>query len=456
MADTLAADFPKAQLSKDFPKAFAPKPAEKSVQKGGLPPFAGSALDPMVVAGKGLEYLRRPLKKAFDVAGQADVRAGIKPPATAASRANTYANIPISMAAGALTGGAGLVPASLAQMATTKAMQEGGLEATHPLGPIDVNVALSGASPFIAAGIGRGVRGLGRAATRMIPSRFTEAQQAAQTELGELAEGLKPKVESGSLFTQARSFADAQRVPAGGLRTMLNDLDTTIPAEPTSGALKTAREFVNAARKQIAENGDISLGDLMRLRLDLGRSSGAGPEVAALYKAVLGDLERAGVAQGAGARLAVQALDSARKERGAALLQEITDKATKGRSALTGELPLLSMSQLGKEVQNNKAELVKMLGQDGFAQIEQFLVRNRALPPTHAYTVWNGIASGVVGGLGIGGGAATGGAGVAGLLGWELLKDAYAVGRNPVELQKFLVTLGAGLPGVARQAVGAK
>jgi hypothetical protein len=352
------------------------------------------------------------------------------------------------MGVGALTAGAGLVPAALSQMGATAAMQEGGIEPRRPLGPIDVNVAAAGASPFIGAGLGRLARGLGRGITRMVPSQFTAAQRAAQSEAGELVEELKPKVGAGGLFTQARS-AGEQQVPAGQLTTMLDDLDRSIPATPTSGGLKTAREFIDAARGSIKE-GNISLCDLLRLRLDVGRSIGKGPEVAALYKAVLGDLNAAGMAQGAGAKLAVDALEAARKERGAALMADIVEKATKGRSALTGELPLLSMSTLGREVQNAKPELLKFVGPEGVAQIEDFLVRNRALPPTHAYTAWNGLVSGVLGGAL---GPATGGGSV---LGWELLKDAYAVGPNPAELNQFLITLGAGLPGLARQAVGAK
>jgi len=394
--------------------------------------------------------MRVPIKAAFDLAGKADVASGIKTPEQAASRANTYANIPIPMAVGALTGGASLPANALTQMATTAAMQEGGLEPKSP-----GQVVASGALPFGLAGIGRLVRGMGRGLTRAMPGRFRAAQDEAQEAAGKVTEGLKPAAATGELFKGARA-AGPERIPATQLTAMLDDLDATIPATPTSGGLKTAREFMDTARASI-QGDSIPLGELLRLRLDLGQSIGKGPQVAAIYKAVLGDLSQAGATGGPGADLAMRALEAARKERGSALMGELVEKASRGRSALTGDLPLLNVSQLSKEVQTHQDEILKLVGPKGMEQIEQFLVKYRSLPPVHAYTAWNSLMAGMGAGLGLGG---FGAAGLAGVAAHELVKDAFAVGRNPQALNQFLIMMGegtrAGLGPIAEAAVSRK
>lgn len=447
----------RAEVIKQNPHlAGTPTPAATEAPPAAAAPAAGPAEvprhipDPFAVAGNALNAMRMPLKAAFDLAGKADVAQGIKTPEQAASRANTYANIPIPMLTAALTGGASVPANALTQMATTQAMQGGGLEPKSP-----ASVVASGAMPFLGAGLGRLARGAGRAVTRLLPGRFTGAQQAAQEGGQAMAEGLAPKDLAGGLFKGARAMG-AESVKADQLTGMLDDLDDHIPKNPTSAGLKTAREFIDTARQSI-QGDTIPLGDLMRLRLDVGRSIGKAPEVAAIYKGILGDLEQAGAGGGPGATLALNALQSARQERGSALMKDLIEKASRGRSALTGEMPLLNISTLSREVEKNKEDLLKYVGPQGLAQVEEFLVKNRALPPVHAYTAANSLI-GVLGG--IGGVVGFGPMGALGVGANELIKDAFAVGKNPAELNRFLIMLGAGtkagIGGAAEAAVKSK
>lgn len=457
----------KAQSGQETAEAPAAAPPTAAPAMTRTPYGLPAIPDPLSVAGKGLSVLRAPLKAAFDLAGRADVATGIKTPERAARRAETYANIPIPMAVGALTGGAsvpaqiasrgipaianGLIGQGIIQAGTTAAMQEGGLEPKSPGA-----VAVSGSLPFGMGILGRLARGTPRSATRLIPGQFRGAQQAAQEGAEGVAQSVGPTSVAGDLHKAARQ-AGTEKVPAVALKTMLDDLDQTIPQDPTSPALKTAREFMSAA-KGVIKGDHIDLGDLMRLRIDMGQSVGRSPQVAALYKAVLGDLEQAVGAGGPGANLAMKALEMGRREHGADLWRDLVAQASKRRSNLTGDLPLLDMAQLNKLVQNNKEDLIKRLGPAGYGQIEEFLVKNRALPPVDAYNFANKMALGGAGAAGFFGGGILPAIGTAGL--YELLNNAKAVGQNPAELNRFLIMLGAGtqagLTGAARGAVESK
>lgn len=414
--------------------------------------------DPLSVAGKGLSVLRAPLKAAFDLAGRADVASGIKTPEQAASRANTYSNIPIPLAVGALTGGASLPAQAIIQAGTTAAMQEGGLEPKSP-----AQVALAGASPFLAAGIGRLARAVPRSLTRMIPSRFAGAQEAAQEAGENIARGFEPPSSeaTGELWKAARQ-AGAEPIRADKLTAMLSSLEESIPKNPTSAGLKTTRELMDAAREAIRPNGTVDLGELMKLRLDVGRSMAKAPEVGALYRGIIGDLEMAG-ASGAGADLALKALEMSRKAHGAETLRGLIERSSRTTNLAPGE-KLLDIAKLTKLVGENKDELVKQLGHEGVSQIENFLFKYRGLPPAQAYTWANKIAGMGAAGLGLGGATGMAVPGVipalAGGLGYELINNAIAVGKNPVELNRALIMLGAGaragMAGTAKEAVESK
>jgi hypothetical protein len=297
-------------------------------------------------------------------------------------------------------------------------------------------------------------------ATRLIPERFRTAQRGAQAE----AEGIATKLEppglgtagpgtAGDLFGGARAAA-GEKIPATRLTAMLDDLDAAIPKEPTSPGLKTTRELMEQARTAI-QGDEIPLGELMKLRLDAGQSLKRAPQVAALYKGILGDLEQAGAAGGPGAALAMRALEAGRKQHGAELFRDLVEQSAKRRSNLTGDLPLLDMAQLAKRVQENKDQLVKQLGTEGVGRIEEFLVKYRALPPVDAYNFANKMALGGLGTAGFFGGGPIGAVGAAGL--YELLNNAKAVGQNPAELNRALIMmtegLRAGIGGLSRQAV---
>ena len=419
--------------------AAAPPTVLQSAIRAVTPP------DPFTVAGNALHALRIPLKAAFDLAGNADVAAGIKTPERAARLANTYANIPIPVAAGMLTGGMSLPAQALAQATTTAAMQGGGLE------PKSLpNVAFSAAAPFAGEAISRLIRGLGRTATRVIPGLFQRAQAKAQGELGKVAGGLATE-ESGPLFKGARAVGD-QRVGAGQLTAMLDDLDQSIPKDPISPGLKAAREFMERGR-ELTQGGEISLGDLMRFRQDLGPMTRQAPQIGAIYKATLGDLEAGSTA---GSRLAVEALSAARKTHGSALFSDLVEKATEVRSVAGADAPALNVAKLAKGVHANREDLVKFLGPQGVGQIEQFLAQYRSLPPTHAWTAVNKAIATGAGGLGFLGGGLPAVA-AAGLP--ELLTNMYQVGGNPAFLRASRLApllagaRAAGAGGLARDAV---
>lgn len=322
-----------------------------------------------------------------------------------------------------------------------------------------LQVGIAAALPGILPGLARLARAVPRALTRLVPGRLEAAQaQAGQAAKGVVQEIRPPAGATGDLFKQARG-AEIERIPVQRLTTMLDDLERTIPKDPTSQGLKTTRDFIDAARGITAGGQDAALGDLMRLRLDIGRSLGkGGPEAKAIYGALIGDLEQAGAAGGPGATLAMKALELGRRDQGARLLGSLVQKASQGRSALTGGQPLLNVSQLAKHIENNRDKLLSQIGPQGMAQVEQFLVKFRGLPPAQAYTVWNSVPAMMAGGLGFGVGGAPGA--IAGGLGWELVKDAYAVGRNPEALNQFMILLGEGtrasLADTAREAVKSK
>ena len=402
----------------------------------------------MEVAGNALNILRAPIKAAFDYAGQKDVEAGRsglpwegpKTPEQAASRAGAYANVPIQMLGAMLTKGQSLPVQSLAGMGTTGAMQAGGLEPKSPAG-----VAASGAIPFAGELGSRVLRGLGRTATRVVPGLFQKAQGAAQEELGKVTAGLA-KEEAGPLYKTVRMAGDV-KLPAPALQAMLDDVDQDLFAKPIGTANKLTKEFVTKGRELI-QDGEITLGDLMKFRKELGPATREAPGVAALYKATLGDLEAGSTA---GSRLAVAAVDAARKTHGASLFSDLVEKATEVRAVGGADAPALNVAKLAKSVNANRDDLMKFLGPQGFADIENFIIQNRSLPPTHAWTAINkGIGT-------MAGGAGFLGAGPAGLALAalpELATNIYAVGKTPaawLEQSRLIPLLAAMRAGLAAQ-----
>lgn len=419
----------------DAPAGFKPEmpPAGPPPSAAPAPSAPPSREDIVTRALRGAGPLAAPLAVMFTPGGGQAVK--------------ETAQTTIPVAAGALTGGASIPAQALLQTGVEALMQGAGIAPRS-----NAQLVASGALPVGLPLLGRLARGIPRSITRLIPSRFRGAQQAAQEAGEQVAAKLEPEVVTGEAFKGVRA-AGAERIPAAKLQAMLDDLEESIPKDPTSPGLKTARELMDQARASIS-GGQASLGDLMKLRLDVGRSLKRGPEVAALYKGILGDLEQAGASGGPGAALAMKALEAGRHEHGAQLFRDLVEKASGRRSNLTGDLPLLDMAQLAKLVQTNKDTLVKQLGPEGVGQIEQFLVRFRALPPVDAYNFANKMALGGAGAAGFfGGGGLLPALGTAGL--YELLNNAKAVGRNPAELNRFLIMLGEGTRGGLGGAVEA-
>jgi hypothetical protein len=295
--------------------------------------------------------------------------------------------------------------------------------------------------PALGARIGRGAE---RLLTRVMPTRFVGKQQAAQAAAKELGQELAAGPQSASqLLPAARAQGGSEMIPASRLLKQLDDVVDDIGANPVSSEGKAALEYVNRARGMLTQQGTISVRELMQLRKDLGPATGI-DAVSGLYKAALQDLKDASTNPGSPvAAVAQQGLEQARRERAATLWQELVQRSSKGRSAITGEQPLLSMSQLSRNVAENKDELVSLLGPQAFARIQHFITNNQSLPPQQAYTVMNSLA-----GMGMGAMAFLSGGGAmavpAGILGWELLKDTAAVGRNPAAVKNVLnqITLG--------------
>ncbi len=155
--DGASDDQVRAEIVKQNPHLAAePAPAAPAAATAAPPTALQSAIraatppDPFTVAGKALGVLRTPVKAAFDLAGKADVAAGIKSPETAAKRSEVYANVPIAVGASALTKDPRTAAQALTQMATELAMQRGGLSPESAAG-----VVASGAAPFLGAGLGR-------------------------------------------------------------------------------------------------------------------------------------------------------------------------------------------------------------------------------------------------------------------------------------------------------------
>jgi hypothetical protein len=308
-------------------------------------------------------------------------------------------------------------------------------------------IGAAGAVPLVVSGAVRGVRALGRTATRTIPSVFQKAQGAAQEGAEGIAERLTPEVGAGQLFKAARGSTEA--VPAGRITAILDDLDETIPKEPGNAALQQVRTFMGNLRGAV-KDGTVDLAELMRQRLDLGREiarGGSAPELRALYghggkdaKGIIGALEEAAEAGGAGASAAREALTVFKRDLGVMKWKEMVEQATRRTSISGVETPALNVAKLGNLVEKRAEELTAQLGPEGMALIRGFLSKSRTLPPTHAMTLGRSLIAAMVGtGAGLGAGSIPIGLGAA--LVPEIATNIFAVGRNPVWVNQLMAVL---------------
>lgn len=439
--DTMPNDQIQAVLRKQFGGAQAPAatraamptmPAPTVKAPWGLPNIP----TPMDALAKVLPTAMSPVKKAFDVAGQADVRAGIKSPETAASRSQAYTNMMPPLLAGVLTGGASLPVQAATQMGTTSLMQNAGMEPKKPIGQtgLDTSVLISGALPYAAAGMGRLARGLGRTATRLLPGRFDAAQQAAQGAAGDVVESLRPETAAGNLFKGARA-AGAEVIPAGNIQRTIADIGDSIGENPKNPGLQLVKAYADDLAQATA-NGTVDLKKLMQMRLDLGRSLGKAPELKGLYGAILSDLEGAAAAGGPGANMATSALQAFKADMGANTFARMVESATKD-SVAGGRA--LNIARLRDAVAKHSDELTRLLGPEKLSLITNFVDKYRALPPAMAYTAANILVNGLGGVAGAVAGGPLGALGSA--VGLETLKNAALVGKNPPGLNAALGTV---------------
>lgn len=312
-------------------------------------------------------------------------------------------------------------------------------------------IGVAGVLPPAVATVARGVRAIGRTATRALPSLFVKAQEKAATGAQDVAERMAPTEAAGALFKAARGTGE--RVPAGRITGILDDLDTTIDPDPTNAGLQQVRAFVEKLRGKITGD-EITLDDLMRQRLDLGREiarPGSAPELRAIYghggdgaKGIIGALEEASNAGGAGATAARQALTVFKRDLGVATWKDLVEQATKRVTVSGSDTPTLNMAKLGNLVAKNAEELERTVGPEGMALIRGFQEKFRALPPTQALTAANLLVSAGLGGVGAiaGGGVGMPVAGAAaGLAARELILNAWLVGKNPTAVNQVLTGL---------------
>jgi len=240
---------------------------------------------------------------------------------------------------------------------------------------------------------------------------------------------------------------------------MLADLEQSIPKTPASPALKTVREFMtNLDEALVTKNPynvpagvgttapGLTLEALMAMRRDLGASLGKAPEIKALYKGLIQDLDVAAKAGGPGAAMAQEALGAFKKDLGANRLGELVEAATSRRAIAGADTPILNMPKFANAFAKNSKDLTDLLGPDGVQAVGAFIQRFRTLPPEVAWNGWNmmlatlGGAGGGLLGLSGGGAGATVGA-VGGALTQELLRNAVAVGKNPKALGDYFTSL---------------
>lgn len=299
-----------------------------------------------------------------------------------------------------------------------------------------VQIGLAGAIPPVMAGAARVVRGVGRTATRLMPGLFQSTQEKAIKAATDVVDELRPSENASALFRAARAQG-SDSIPATNLIDKLNDIDMSIPTSPDSPALGLVRAKITKLRDVLGGSTEIPLSELLRQRRDLSEllaRPGAAGELSAIYGGILADLGEAAKQGGAGAAAAKQALDVFKKDLGATKFKVLIDQSI--QPTTLGNIPALNVRRLSIAVSKNREELTKLMGPEGMKVVDSFITKFGSLPPTHAATAANVLISSVTGGVGMLGGGPGGAAVAAG--GQELLRNAFAVGKNPAMLNRFM------------------
>jgi hypothetical protein len=314
-------------------------------------------------------------------------------------------------------------------------------------------IALAGATPVVAAGAVRAARGVARSATRTVTPLFERAQGKAQDAARAVAEEMTPDVASRPLF-QAAAAAGRDRIPVSGIADAVEGVNRTLPKvttatgarvpNPISGDLtlgmQHAQNIENNVRVRVGPGGTqpyIKLEDLMALRADLSASYSKSKQVQALYGGILKDLEAAAQGGGVGAQAAKEALTSFKGELGVQKWTELVADATK--PTYLGGGMALQMRKLEGDFAKQLPELKKLLEPNDIALMQSFVDKFRSLPPEQAFGAYNfarafvgrAVAGGMVGAGAVSAGAAPVVAGIAGVLGPELILNMKAAARNP-------------------------
>jgi len=302
-----------------------------------------------------------------------------------------------------------------------------------------LQVGAAGALPPVMAGIGRTARAVGRTATRLSPTLFRAAHEKALESVEGVAQALRSPEAAEGLFAAARAQGTSL-VRGTNLRRVIGELDFKVPAEPASGGLQTVRGHIRNVQVLLGGGDDITLKGMNQLRNDLREALLSGPAAQregarAIYGALLSDLEAASAAGGQGATLLKGALTAFKRDLGATKFQQLADESI--REASLGKFQALNIGRLSQKIRANRAELAKLVGDDGMRLVDKTVERLRSLPPETAYTVWN-MALGAASGGVFGGGRVRG---LAFAFVPELVKNGFAVGKNPAMLNRTLTGL---------------
>lgn len=331
---------------------------------------------------------------------------------------------------------------------------EMGVGARKTLDPLQVGVA--GVLPPVIGGVGRTARAVGRTATRLSPTLFRAAHEKALESIEGVAQALRSPQAAEGLFAAARSEG-TQLVHGTNLRRVIGELDFKIPAEPASSGLQTVRGHIRNVQVLLGGGNQITLQGLNQLRNDLRQALLSGPAAQregarAIYGALLSDLEAAAAKMGSapatftqipasvggarGANLLKGALTAFKRDLGATKFQQFAEESI--REASLGKTPALNIGRLSSKIRANRDELLKLVGEDGLRLVDTAVERLRGLPPETAYTVWNSMLAAASGGLGLGAGGA---GGLVFAFVPELVKNGFAVGKNPAMLNRTLTGL---------------
>src|SRR5438445_4294906 len=195
-----------------------------------------------------------------------------------------------------------------------------------------------------------------RTGERLLPSMFQRSQQAAQGMAGDLVEGLRPDLNAGQLLTNARATGDV--IPLTSTAQKVAALDREIVANPTNPADTIVRaQLKNLTVPTQTTTAQMSVSDVLAHLADIGPSVGKSPRSAALYGALLDDLEAAAKSgSGSGAAMARAGLDAGRQNLGAQRLQDILANPSVTRTTSIGgaNVPALNVSNLRNAIAKDK------------------------------------------------------------------------------------------------------